>query len=81
MHSSLSFFVSGQAQQIFFFGFVSASGPIVAKPVLAGDSGAVCFGDTATAALPILAEVPIEICAQKFGRLQLDVSRQYSMHA
>jgi hypothetical protein len=30
MQSSLSFFVSGQAQQIFFFGFVSGAGAVVA---------------------------------------------------
>jgi hypothetical protein len=30
MQSSLSFFVSGQAQQIFFFGLVSGAGAVVA---------------------------------------------------
>jgi hypothetical protein len=37
MHSSLSFLVSGHAQQIFFFGFDSAVGVAIVDPWLCAD--------------------------------------------
>lgn len=42
MHSSLSFFVSGQAQQIFFFGLVSGAG---ACPAFSSETGAAVVAD------------------------------------
>jgi hypothetical protein len=42
MHSSLNFFVSGQAQQIFFFGFVSGAGACV---VFSSETGATVVAD------------------------------------
>lgn len=39
MHSSLSFLVSGQAQQIFFFGFDSGTDVEFAEPLFCPDPG------------------------------------------
>ena len=56
MHSSLSLFVSGHAQHIFFFGFDSVAGAAVAAdepPFTAGISGDGTATGSGTSALPI----------------------------